>query len=160
MGRVTGLFGVRGWVRVVSYTDPPANLLRYTPLYLRQGAERQVVQIAERQLRSQEILLRFAQIADRAAAAALLKGELVIARSQLPPLPSGEYYWTDLYGLAVTTTQGIALGRVSDIMETPANAVLVVQGERERLLPLLLGSVVLDVDLTQQRMTVDWDPEF
>lgn len=160
LGRVTGLYGVRGWVRVASYTDPLTNLLRYAPLYLQQGATRQRVQVAERQTRPPDLLLRFEQVTDRTAAAALLTADVVIPRAQLPSLPAGEYYWADFYGLAVVTTQGVPLGQVSSILETPANAVLVVQGERERLLPLLIGSVITEVDLAQQRLVVDWDPEF
>jgi 16S rRNA processing protein RimM len=145
---------------VVSYTDPPANLLSYTPLYLQQGEERQLIQLAEKQVRAKDLRVRLEGITDRTAAVACLGAELVVPRSQLPPLPPGEYYWVDLQGLQVHTQTGVSLGKVTEVFDTPANAVLVVQGERERLLPLVLGTVVLDVDLAQGLMRVDWDPDF
>jgi 16S rRNA processing protein RimM len=92
---------------------------------------------------------------------ALVGQDIQVARSQLPPAASGEYYWVDLEGLAVSSADGVALGRVSHLFATGANDVLVVRdGDRERLIPYVMGSVVLAIDLAAQQMVVDWDPDF
>jgi 16S rRNA processing protein RimM len=78
----------------------------------------------------------------------------------LPPAPEGEYYWTDLIGLTVINREGVTLGQVDHLLETGANDVLVVKGERERLIPFLLELVVLEVDLAQRMLRVDWEEDF
>ena len=78
----------------------------------------------------------------------------------MPALESGEYYWADLMGLEVSTRQGDILGVVEKILETGANDVLVIRGEREHLVPYVPGQYVLSVDLAASVMVVDWDPEF
>lgn len=86
--------------------------------------------------------------------------EIGICRDQLPAPGAGEYYWNDLEGLEVRNLQGESLGVVDHLMETGANDVLVVRGERERLIPFLQGQVVISVDLDEQRIQVDWDKDF
>jgi 16S rRNA processing protein RimM len=86
--------------------------------------------------------------------------EIGIRRDQLPVAQPGEYYWSDLQGLNVVTVDGHPLGRVDHLMETGANDVLVVQGERERLIPFVLDQVVVDVDLDKGEIRVDWDKDF
>ena len=85
---------------------------------------------------------------------------VVIERAQLPPVETGEYYWADLEGLSVVTTQGVNLGVVDYLLETGANDVLVVKGDRERLIPFLRDQTIKSVDLTQSQIIVDWDPDF
>ena len=100
-------------------------------------------------------------VADRDAAAALVGTEIWVARSALPKAKPGEYYWSDLEGLEVVTTEGVSLGKVSHLVATGANDVLVVKDAmRERLIPFLIGQFVTDVDLDAGRLAVDWDPEF
>ena len=99
-------------------------------------------------------------IADRDAAEALPGVEVAVWRDGLPALAEGEFYWSDLVGLTVATTEGVDLGVVDRMMETGANDVLVVKGERERLIPFLMDDVVRQVDLEAGHMEVDWDPEF
>ena len=81
-------------------------------------------------------------------------------RAQLPPPGPGEYYWADLQGLQVVTLEGVELGTVSSVFATGANDVIVVRGERERLLPFVQGQVVMEVNLEQRLLRVDWDPDF
>jgi 16S rRNA processing protein RimM len=86
--------------------------------------------------------------------------EIAVEREQLPETGPEEYYWTDLEGLSVVCQDGTELGRIDHLMETGANDVLVVIGERERLIPYIPGQVIKSVDLENGRMVVDWDPEF
>ena len=81
-------------------------------------------------------------------------------RDRLPPPAPGEYYWADLEGLAVETTEGVPLGKVSHLFETGANDVMVVEGERKRLLPFVTGQYIVSVDFEAGRIVVDWDPDF
>jgi len=83
-----------------------------------------------------------------------------VPRSELPDPGPDSFYWTDLEGLTVRTVAGVELGVVDHLLETGANDVLVLKGERERLIPYVRGAVVTDVDLEQGVITVDWDPEF
>lgn len=101
-------------------------------------------------------------IVDRDAAAPLVGSEIWVRRSALPGIAQGDgYYWTDLEGLEVVDTEGVRLGRVSHLIATGANDVLVVRdAERERLIPFVIGTYVTEVDLDAARITVDWDADF
>lgn len=160
LGKVGAVHGVRGWVRLWSYTDPPENLLDYREFEAGGGDDWGRLELAEGRLHGDGLVGRFAGIEDRDAAAALVGAELAVAREALPPPAAGEYYWTDLVGLEVVTRDGVSLGRVREMMATGANDVMVVAGDRERLLPFLPGRCVDEVDLAGGRVVVDWDPEF
>ena len=160
LGRIGGLYGVRGWVKLWSFTDPVENLLDYREVELgREGAWR-AARLAEGRRQGQALVARFEGCADRDAAALLVGAELAVMRDRLPAPAAGEYYWADLVGLKVVTTGGIELGRLDHMMATGANDVMVVKGERERLLPFLPGRFVNEVDLAGGRIVVDWDPDF
>lgn len=160
LGRVAGLWGVRGGLKVWSDTQPRAAICRYRPLFLgRDGQWREVVPVLGRE-QGKGIVMQFDGVEDRDAAAALIGCEIAIRREQLPAPAPGEYYWTDLVGLRVETLDGIELGHVDHLFETGSNDVIVVRGERERLIPFLRGSVIQDIDLEAGRMRVDWDPDF
>ena len=160
LGQVSGVFGVRGWVKVFSHTSPPTNILSYSPWYL--GAEGcwEAFEVLEGQSHGKGLIVRLAGVQDREQAANLVGRIVAVYRAQLPEPEAGEYYWTDLQGLRVQTTGGVELGRVDHLFETGANDVLVVQGDRERLIPYVWGEVICSVDLEAGLMVVDWDPEF
>lgn len=161
LGRVSGVFGVRGWIKVFSFTEPRENVSGYPQWQLwREGCYWRTVQVVEGGKHGKTVIARLAGIEDRDAAVALVDSEIRVPRDALPPPAPGEYYWADLEGLAVVTREGVALGRVDRMLETPAHDVLVIQGERERLVPFVQGPYVLEVDLEAGRITVDWDPEF
>ena len=104
-------------------------------------------------------MARLDGVNDRDAAAALSHCEVCVPREELPPAGPGQYYWADLVGLEVVTTQGEPLGRLDHIVETPGNPVMVVAGDRERWLPLVPRHLK-SVDLEAGRIVVDWDPDF
>lgn len=159
MGRIVGVFGVEGWVKIESFSEPRSNLGRYRPWHVvLAGAERRV----ERpQLRphGKGLVAKLEGIDDRDAAAALVGAEIRVPRERLPKAKAGEYYWADLEGLAVRTVEGVDLGTVSHLVATGANDVLVVRGDRERLVPYI-PDVVRRVDADAGLIEVDWDPEF
>lgn len=160
LGRVSGLFGVNGWVRVFSHTTPREGIARYQPIFLKRQGEWREFKIEASRAHGAGVVLKFAGCDDRDQAAVLIPSELAIRRAQLPPPAPGEYYWADLEGMRVVTVAGFELGVVSHLLATGANDVLVVKGERERLLPFVKEQVVMAVDLEQRLMTVDWDPDF
>lgn len=160
VGRIVGVFGVHGWVKVHSYTQPRENLLRYQPWWLNglHGLEERTVLDSQAHGKGLVALLNGCPNPEKAR---LWVGcSISVPREVLPPTEEGEYYWTDLLGLEVWTLQNIRLGVISDWIETGANDVLVVVGDRERLIPYLPEQVVRKVDLIGKRVLVDWDPEF
>ena len=161
VGRLTAAFGVRGGVKVQSLTDPPENLCHYRPWFLatRDGGweERSPSDVRSH---GKGLVASFEGVADRDGAEALAGRAIAVSRAQLPEPEEDEWYWVDLVGLRVVTTGGLELGRVDHLVETGANDVLVVQGDRERLIPFLPGDVVTRVSPEQGLVEVDWDPDF
>ncbi|MEW8508621.1 MAG: ribosome maturation factor RimM [Candidatus Thiodiazotropha sp.] len=160
MGRVSGLFGVRGWLKVYSHTSPKEGITRYKEWYLRQAGDWRRYRVVTGHRQGRGVVAQLQGIDDRDLAAPLVNCEIAVQREQLPALQSGEYYWTDLQGLRVVNLEGVELGVVSHLFETGANDVLVVRGERERLIPYTRGLAIREVDLERERILVDWDPEF
>jgi len=156
LGRIGSPHGVRGWLRVFSDTAPPENILAYQP-WLVGGRE---VAVVAGHRHGKALIAQLAGCDDRDAAEALKGQTIAVRREQLPPPRADEFYWVDLEGLAVCTCDGVRLGRVSHLLATGANDVLVVQGERERLLPFVWEQVIRDVDFARDRILVDWDPDF
>lgn len=161
LGRVAGVFGVRGWVKVYSYARPRENILAYGPwqLELPDGTLR-TCRVQTGRVHGKGLVALLEGVEDADAAQALVGAGIRVDRAQLGEAGPGSWYWTDLEGLRVLTLSGQELGRVEALMETGANDVLVVQGDRRRLIPFLNGQVVREVDLAAGLMKVDWDPDF
>ncbi|MGZ5056513.1 MAG: ribosome maturation factor RimM [Methylobacter sp.] len=160
VGKISGVFGVKGWVKVFSFTDPRENILTYSPWLLKKDDETKIVKVIDGQLQGKTIVAQLAGVNDRDQAAGLMGWDIFITRDQLPKAAKGEYYWSELIGLNVETTGGVQLGTVESLLETGANDVIIVQGERERCLPFLKGQTIINVDLDAGKIIVDWDPEF
>ncbi len=160
VGKISGLFGVKGWVKVFSFTDPRENILTYSPWLLQKGNETKVVDVVDGQLQGKTIVAQLGGVDDRDKAATLMGWDVFITQDQLPGTAKGEYYWSELIGLHVETLTGVQLGVIDSLLETGANDVIIVQGERERVIPFLQGQTVMNIDLDAGRMIVDWDPEF
>lgn len=155
VGRIVGVFGVQGWVKVFSETARREDIFRYSPWYL----DNRPWRLISGKRHGKALIAQPDGCDDRDAAAALIGRSISVRRDQPPPSPD-ELYWADLEGMRVITAQGVDLGVVERLFETGANDVLVVRGERERLIPFLWERVVQDVDLDRREMRVDWDPEF
>ncbi len=163
------MFGVRGWVKVYSYTSPRVNVVRYSPWFLRQAGGESTRQVVAGQAHGDGVVASLAGVSDRDAAAALVGAEIEVDRATLgpavggsaadPALP-GEFFWVDLQGMEVRTPAGESLGVVDHLFETGANDVMVVVGAGRHLVPFLYGSVVRAVDGDRRVITVDWDPDF
>jgi 16S rRNA processing protein RimM len=160
VGKISGVFGIKGWLKIFSYTEPRENILSYSPWLIKNGGEHKTVNVVDGQLHGKAIIARLAGVDDRDQASALTGCDIFINRNQLPKTGKGEYYWSELIGLSVETLQGIRLGIVDGLLETGANDVLIVHGERERAIPFLQGQTIVSIDLEAGKMVVDWDPEF
>ena len=161
LGRVLGAFGVRGELKLESFTDPKLAILRYQPWTLRdaQGRERELTQARGRET-AKGLVATFPGVEDRDAAEALRGSEVYVPRSALPPPEPGEYYWVDLEGLRVVNLDGADFGIVSHLFSTGANDVLVAHGERDRMIPFLEPDYIKSVDFDAGVVTVDWDADF
>jgi len=155
VGRVTGIFGVKGWVRVFSYTDPPENILQYVPWLIGEslGAPYRVTGGATH---GRGVIAHLQGIDDRDIARRLIGSTIRIPRSLLGNPGLGAYFWFDLIGLEVVNEDGTSFGRVAELLETGANDVLVVSGDRRRLIPFVLRSVVKFVDFDRCIIGVSW----
>ena len=161
LGKIVGLHGVRGELKLESYTEPRTQIFRYQPWRMRSASGESTLEGCRGRAQGKGIVAELPGVTDRDAAAALVGSEIWVARSALPMPAPGEYYWSDLEGLEVITVEGVSLGTVSHLLATGANDVLVVRNaDRERLIPFLVGQFVTEVDLEAGRVTVDWDPEF
>lgn len=158
LGRVTGLYGVKGWIKIMSYTRPRENIFSYAPWLIRQdGGNWREVALLEGKVHGKGLIAALEGMADRDMARAIVGADIAISRSQLQELGPGEYYWHDLLGLKVVNQQDIALGTLKEILETGANDVLVVEGEQRYLIPLIWKIYVLKVDPEQGIIRVDWE---
>ncbi|HET7570109.1 MAG TPA: ribosome maturation factor RimM [Gammaproteobacteria bacterium] len=160
LGRLSGLYGVRGAFKVFSYTDPREAICDYADWLVRRDDEWRPHRLIEGRRHGRTVVARLEGVENRDAAAALLGAEVGVLREALPTPAPGEYYWADLVGLDVVTTGGTSLGRVERLFDTGANDVMVVAGERERWLPFLADAVVRNVDFAAGVIEVDWDPEW
>jgi 16S rRNA processing protein RimM len=157
LGRISGLFGVKGWVKVFSYTQPREAILEYDRWYLKRPGEWQAAAVSEGKRHGKSVIAQLEGVDDRDAAATLVDCDIAVDREAMPDANDGSYYWADLEGLKVVRRDGTELGQVAYLMETGANDVLVVQGEHERLIPFVTEKVILDVDLAKGVISVDWD---
>ena len=161
IGRIHGAFGVRGEVKLESLTEPQGNLVRYQPWILRDAAGRErEVSGAKARTGGKGLIGTLPGIEDRDAADALRGAELYVPRSALPPPKDGEFYWIDLEGLRVANLDGVDFGRAAFVFPNGANDVLVVRGDRERMIPWIRPDFVRELDFEAGRILVDWDADF
>ena len=157
VGQVAGVFGIKGWLKIRSETDPLTNILQYSPWYLKINQQWRCFEVQTGQTHGKGLIVQLKGCTDRNQAEELVRAEIAIEAEQLPVLAENEFYWSDLIGLAVQNQQGQSLGSVTDMMPTGANDVLVIEGQGPQvLIPYVLDYYVLDIDLENKTMLVDW----
>ncbi|GAB3279193.1 ribosome maturation factor RimM [Parahaliea aestuarii] len=165
VGKITGCFGIKGWVKIHSYTDPQENFLKYQGWVLRRRDGSEPIEFDAGKRQGRGLVAHIRGVDDRTAAETFRGLEVAVAADSLPVLEEGDFYWHELEGLSVwcATDEGeVLLGRVDYLIETGANDVLVVKAgdgsidDRERLIPYLPGDVVTRVDVEAGRIEVDW----
>lgn len=165
LGRVAGAYGVKGWLKVISFTRPEGNILDYPRWWIAKG-EGFEAKLLEGRVHGRGLVAQISgtdgqPVTDRNIAEALIGSEIQVQRSELPPLQAGEYYWHDLIGLKVESEQGVALGEVTEVTSNGAQDVLVVNdAETERLIPFVRGHIIKSVDKDRNLIVADWLPEY
>ena len=166
IGRITGIYGIKGWFKVHSYTEPMENLLHYSEALIGSQGHWREVTWDEGRRHGKGLVAHIAGVDDRDQARALVGLDIAIPTERMPALEAGEYYWYQLEGLRVLGPDEQLLGQVDHLLATGANDVLVVKScpgsidARERLIPWLPDQVVTAVDLAAGEIHVDWDPDF
>jgi 16S rRNA processing protein RimM len=165
LGKITSVHGVRGEVKIFSFTDPIDNLLGYPRWTLKRDGEVKQMELVSGRLQGKVLVAKLKGLDDREEARSLAGFDICVPREQLPDLEDGEFYWYQLVGLKVIDLQGQLLGRIDHLLETGANDVMVVKpcpgslDDRERLLPYI-EQCVQQTDLAAGEMRVDWDADF
>lgn len=167
VGKLGATYGIRGWLKVFSYTENAESIFSYAPWFIKVRDQWQECLIEDWKRHGQGFVVKLSSLNLREDAQALTNAEIAINSNVLPSLPEEEFYWRELFGMEVVTTKGYNLGKVTDIMETGSNDVLVVKanpkdafGQKERLVPFLDEHVIKSIDRDAQRIEVDWDPGF
>ena len=166
VGRITSVFGVKGWVKLYSHTDPMQGIFDYPNWWLKTASGWKSIELNQGRLQGRGLVAAVKGYNDRDLVKEICGMDVYIDASNLPDLDDGDYYWSQLEGLKVITKEGVLLGKVFQMMETGANDVLVVRAcegsfdREERLLPYVPNQYVLSVNLEQKEMVVDWDPDF
>lgn len=166
LAKITGYYGVKGWVKLYSYTEPKENIVHYSALKIKRGKKDeqwQDITLDNGKSHGKGVVAHFSGYDDRDSAADLIGAELAVYRSDFKAAAEDEYYWTDLLQLTVINLQGIELGRVIRMLETAANDVLVIESaaqnngkNTEILIPFIQGNYVTEVDLDAGTILVDW----
>lgn len=166
LGKLTSPYGIKGWLKVYSYTEPMENIGNYHPIWLKKNGRIQEIALESVKRHGKGLVAKVEGCDGREQTPDFTGGLLVVPKDHLAPLEPGEYYWSDLIGLTVISERGEDLGKVHHLIETGANDVLVVRAtstsidKRERLIPYLPEQVVTRVDLEAQTLRVDWDADF
>lgn len=160
IGEISGVFGVRGWVKVFSYTQPRENILLYDPWVIMHSAQAETRKVLGGHVQGKGIVASLEGVVDRDQAHALQGTKIAIRREQLSPAADDEYYWADLIGLSVETLSGESLGIVASLFETGAHDVMVVEGERQRLIPFVQPDIVKHVDIHAGLLVVAWEKDY
>jgi 16S rRNA processing protein RimM len=161
VGKVSGVHGVKGWIKLFSWTQPRDNIVSYDPLWIElKPGQWQAQKVLQARPQGRTIVAQFEGLDDRDQAAGLIGKRVAIKPEQLPELEEG-WYWSELIGLQVVNQAGVELGTVASMQETGANDVLVIgQGAEAVLIPFVTGPIVKQVDVDAGTILVDWDPEY
>lgn len=160
IGRFGKVHGIKGFITVISFTEPRDNILNYSNWHARINYQWQALNITHTEVTNKHILVQVEGFSEREDVASLTNVEISVQKDQLPRLEDGEYYWHQLCGMQVINQLGEVLGTVSEILPTGANDVLVIDGETRHLIPYLPGRYVTRVDIGKGQIEVDWDPDF
>lgn len=166
LGKVGRVHGIKGWLKLNSFTSPPANILSYAELHTELDKSPRLLHIDDSREQQKGLIVHFEGFNDPETASSLTGCEIWVPSTDMPALAAGSFYWHELQGLQVTNLQGQLFGSVQRLIETGANDVLVVAptaescDTRERLIPFLPERVIVEVSLQERRITVDWDADY
>lgn len=166
LGRFGKVYGIKGWIRLNSFTHPPDTICQYAALTAEIEGKPVVLELDEFRTQGKGLVVHVKGYDDPETARILTGKVISVESSELPALAEGEYYWHQLLGLQVLNQHGVNFGEVVELLETGANDVLVVQpgtesiDKRQRLIPYLKGSVVQQVNLVEGWIRVEWEADY
>ncbi|MCL1056942.1 ribosome maturation factor RimM [Shewanella sp. Choline-02u-19] len=167
LGKLGSSHGIKGWLKITTYTDSVEGIFDYSPWLLKEQGEWREVKVLQWRMQGKAVVACLEGVETRDQAQALTNCEIAVPAEQMNVLPEDEFYWRDLIGCEVVNTKGYNMGKVQEIVETGSNDVLLVKanakdgfGKAERMVPFVTEQFILKVDLTAKQILVDWDPDF
>ena len=160
LGKVSGVFGIKGWLKIYANTEDKKNILSYQPWYIEKNKTLQVVKLAAGKPHGKTIVALFDGVNDRNEAETWVGCDIYMRPEQLPKLKGKQFYWSDLIGLNVVNINNEPYGVIDHMIETGANDIVYVKGEVDRLIPFVMDDVIKTVDVEAGQMIVDWDPAY
>jgi len=160
LGKISGYYGVKGWLKIYSYTQPRENIVRYKNLKIKfaENAQWQDIKLDSGKAHGKGVVAHFSGYDSRESGAILIGAELAVYRSEFKRAEKDEYYWTDLIGLSALNIEGVELGKVKSLLETAANDVLIIDSKESKqiLVPFVMQNYVTNIDLDAGTITLDW----
>jgi 16S rRNA processing protein RimM len=157
IGKIGTPYGINGWVKILIYSENIDNIFDLNPWYIEEKDAWSLIELETSRPHGKGIVAKVGGINTPEQARRLTGKKIAVSRSQLPELKANEYYWHDLIGLTVINQRGELLGKISSILETGSNDVLIVKGIKEHAIPYLPGQVIVRVDLAKKEIQVDWE---
>ncbi len=167
LGKVGASHGVKGWIKITAYTDSVKGIFDYSPWLLKENGQWREVKVADWRQQGKAVIALLDGVENREQAQLLTHCEIGVLSEKIQQLPEGEFYWKDLIGCEVTNTKGYNMGHVEQLLETGSNDVLHVKanikdafGKKERLIPFVPEQFIIEINVQEKKILVDWDPDF
>ena len=158
LGKITGVHGIKGWLKVRSFSLPPENILKYPQWIINNQGKEDVYSIEQGRKQKNKIVVKLEKINDRNTAESLINSKIQILRSDLPKLPNENYYWSDLVGLSVLNSEEKVIGKIESLIETGANDVMVINTAKDErvLVPFVMHEIIKEVNVELNYIKIDW----
>ena len=161
LGKITGVHGIKGWLKIQSYSSPPENILNYPSWIINNKGEEDFYSIEQGRKQNNKIVVKLEKIDDRNTAESLINSKIQILRSDLPKLSNENYYWSDLVGLSVLNSEETVIGKIESLIETGANDVMVIITLKDEriLIPFVMHEIIKEVNVELNYIKIDWPIE-
>ena len=161
LGKITGVYGIKGWLKIQSFTSPPENILNYPSWIIDNQGIEDLYSVTQGRKHNNKIIVKLEKIDDRTTAESLINSKIQILRSNLPKLSNENYYWSDLEGLSVLNSEEKVIGKIESLIETGANDVMVIITLKDEriLIPFVMHEIIKEVSVEQNYIKIDWSIE-
>ncbi len=161
LGKITGAHGIKGWLKIQSFSSPPENILTYQSWIINNKGEEDFYSIEQGRKQNNKIVVKLEKIDDRNTAESLINSKIQILRSDLPKLSNENYYWSDLVGLSVLNSEETVIGKIESLIETGANDVMVIITLKDEriLIPFVMHEIIKEVNVELSYIKIDWSIE-
>ena len=158
LGKITGAHGIKGWLKIQSFSSPPENILNYPQWIINNQGEEECYSVEQGRKQNNKIVVKLEKIDDRNTAESLINSKIQILRSDLPKLSNENYYWSDLVGLSVLNSEEKVIGRIESLIETKANDIMVINTSKDErvLVPFVMHEIIKEVNLELNYVKIDW----